>query len=291
MSLDWRLLPPMSCLRAFDAMARHGDFAAAARALNVTHAAVAQQVRALEKHIGVSLAVRKGRSVSLTPAGQALSRSFLEGFDTIAEGLSRLQDHQTRRGIRITATPFMVDRVITPNLAKFWDMHPEAEISIHPAREFVDIHAEGFDLGIRVVPLKPDPVWPELELEPIATAHVIGVAAPKCLQKAGGDPQAMPWLEHEGMATKLMLMRECGLNLDSLTFAPIGSPNLLLEAVRTGIGATLFSEHFTREDLAAGRLVQIRLPKPLYGQYIAATPKGPRHRLVDPFIDWLRGLF
>ncbi len=66
----WRNLPSLSALRAFDATARHGGFAGAARVLNVTHAAVTQQVRGLERELGVPLVRRAGRTVSLTEAGQ-----------------------------------------------------------------------------------------------------------------------------------------------------------------------------------------------------------------------------
>jgi DNA-binding transcriptional LysR family regulator len=41
MSVDWRDIPSLASLRAFDATARHGGFAGAARSLNVTHAAIA----------------------------------------------------------------------------------------------------------------------------------------------------------------------------------------------------------------------------------------------------------
>lgn len=41
-------LPPLAALRAFEATARHLSFSAAGRELNVTHVAVAQQVRRLE---------------------------------------------------------------------------------------------------------------------------------------------------------------------------------------------------------------------------------------------------
>ena len=61
---DWLHLPPLSALRAFEAAARLGGFSAAARALNVTHAAVAQQVRALEEHLGAPLIHREGRGMA-----------------------------------------------------------------------------------------------------------------------------------------------------------------------------------------------------------------------------------
>ena len=291
MLLDWKSLPSLAALRAFDATARGGDFASAARALNVTHAAVAQQVRALERHLGVGLAVRDGRSVRLTPAGQDLARSCAEGFEAIAQGLERLHARQAQRGIRVTATPFMVDRIITPNLPRFWDMYPGCEISIHPTRDYIDIAVEGFDLAIRALPHNADFTWPSLEVEPVAEKRVVGIVAPELLAAAGNDPSTLPWLQHDGMTSKHMMMRDCGLIIEELKFVPIGSPNLLLEAVRNGMGATLFSEQFTRADIAAGRLVEVPLPKMLYARYLAVTPKGPRHALVDPFVEWLRGLF
>ncbi|MEM1363092.1 MAG: LysR substrate-binding domain-containing protein [Pseudomonadota bacterium] len=291
MSMDWRNLPSLSALRAFDATARGGDFASAARSLNVTHAAVAQQVRALEKDLGLSLVVRDGRSIRLTAVGAELARALGDGFETISNGIATLRAREQRRGIRVTASPFLVDRMIAPRLWEFWDKHPGAEISIHPAREYVDIVGEGFDLAIRAIPYNADLSWPGVDVEPVATTLAVGIVAPKLLEDASSDPQSLPWLEHEGMSSKLMMMRDCGLEVDRLTFVPMGSPNLLLEAVRQGFGATLFSEQFTREDLDAGRLGEVPLPKKLYARYLAVTPRGPRHRLVDPFVAWVKTLF
>ena len=53
-------LPPLTALRAFEAVARKLSFARAADELHVTKAAVAQQVRALEQEIGAPLVERSG---------------------------------------------------------------------------------------------------------------------------------------------------------------------------------------------------------------------------------------
>ena len=291
MSLNWRAMPPLSALRAFDATARSGDFAGAARALNVTHAAVAQQVRSLERLLGTSLAVRDGRSVRLTPAGSELARSLADGFEAIWEGVGQLKTRESRRGLRVTSTPFLVDRMIMPRLSEFWSLYPGVEISLHPTRECVDIVGEGYDLAIRAFAHRARVGYPGLDVEPVATVPLIGIVAPKLLAEAGFDPQFLPWLEHEGMTTKLDMMRDGGLDVARLRFVPIGSANLLLEAVRQGMGATLFSQHFTREDIAAGRLVEVPLPRKLRARYLAVIPKGPRHRLLSPFVEWVRTLF
>ena len=48
-------------------MARLGGLSAAARELNVTHAAIAQHIRYLEDFLTVKLAYREGRGMRLTP--------------------------------------------------------------------------------------------------------------------------------------------------------------------------------------------------------------------------------
>jgi DNA-binding transcriptional LysR family regulator len=56
-------------LRTFVYIVDHGSMAAAARLLNITPAAVAQQIRTLERQIGTPLIARAGRTVSVTEAG------------------------------------------------------------------------------------------------------------------------------------------------------------------------------------------------------------------------------
>ncbi len=63
--MDWALFPPLSSLRAFEAAARHRGFSPAGRELNVTHAAIAQQVRALEVFLGIRLVERAGRGLAV----------------------------------------------------------------------------------------------------------------------------------------------------------------------------------------------------------------------------------
>jgi LysR family glycine cleavage system transcriptional activator len=79
-------LPSLTALRAFAATAELRSFSQAARALNVTHAAVAQQVRALEDQLGRPLVQREGRGVSLTTDGEHLADALNEGFSAMQRG-------------------------------------------------------------------------------------------------------------------------------------------------------------------------------------------------------------
>ena len=75
-----------------EATATEGSFAGAARALNVTHAAVAQQVRSLEAHLGVRLTARQGRGIVLTPAGEELADALSDGFGRIVRAMEAVSE-------------------------------------------------------------------------------------------------------------------------------------------------------------------------------------------------------
>lgn len=66
-------LPPLTALRAFVVTARHLTFTRAAAELHVTPAAVGQQIRLLEEHMGVVLFDRQRGALALTAAGRDLA--------------------------------------------------------------------------------------------------------------------------------------------------------------------------------------------------------------------------
>jgi len=65
-----RVTPDLRQLRSFVAVAERGSFTRAADDLYVAQQAVSQQVKALEKALGVTLLWRTSRRVELTPAGK-----------------------------------------------------------------------------------------------------------------------------------------------------------------------------------------------------------------------------
>jgi LysR family glycine cleavage system transcriptional activator len=85
--MDWRSLPPLSALRAFAALAETGSFTRAGAALNVSHAAVSQQVRGLEERLGVRLVAREGPRGTLTPEGERLAAALQTAFAGIARAV------------------------------------------------------------------------------------------------------------------------------------------------------------------------------------------------------------
>jgi LysR family transcriptional regulator, glycine cleavage system transcriptional activator len=118
--MDWKRLPPLTALRAFAAVAQSGSFSAAARALNVTHAAVAQQVRALEEHLDQPLVARDGRALALTAEGEQLAAALNDGFATMQRGIDALRATDGDRPLRISLTAGFAAQWLMPRLRDFW---------------------------------------------------------------------------------------------------------------------------------------------------------------------------
>lgn len=288
--LDWKTLPSLSSLRAFEAVAREGSFSGAARALNVTHAAISQQVRGLEAELGVLLARRAGRQVALTEAGRTLALGLSEGFSAVARAVEVVKAREAARALRVTTTPFIVDAIIMPRLSEFWQRHPGVEIALQPDVRIVDLVAEGFDLGIRASSAGAS--WPGLDAVELAESQWVAVGAP-ALIKDETDPLALPWVWTDRMPSEIAALKTAGVNIDGLEKADVGSDMLHWQATRRGLGMSLASEHVAREDIAAGRLVELDLPGlPTDGRYYAVSPKvGVRRPIVGHFVDWLQAIF
>ncbi len=77
-------VPPLLWVRVFEAAARHGSFARAARELCVCAGAVSRTVKELEAFLGVTLFVRRARGVTLTDAAHAYAREVAPAIRQIA---------------------------------------------------------------------------------------------------------------------------------------------------------------------------------------------------------------
>ena len=123
-TLDWLRFPSLSALRALEATVRTGSFSGAARVLNVTHAAVAQQVRNLEEQLGYALVVRDGRLLSFTDQGRTLAEAANEGFGTIQVALTEIDKSRNTKTLAVTMSPIFAEKWLVPRLGRFLRAHP-----------------------------------------------------------------------------------------------------------------------------------------------------------------------
>ena len=116
-------------LRSFHAVASHGGFSSAARALNISQPTLSTQVKELESRYEVDLFSRIGREVRLTPAGQELYQTTMRLHQNEAEAKDFLNSFKgiLSGSLRIAAVgPFHA----TDMIVVFKARHPKIDISV-----------------------------------------------------------------------------------------------------------------------------------------------------------------
>lgn len=142
-------LPPLSMLRAFEAVARHQSVTRAAAELHVTQGAVSHQVKALEQWLDAKLVQRDGRRIALTPAGAAYAPSLGTAFDLMAEATRRLQRRARRERMTVSTFSTLATYWLVPRLADFCAAHPDVDVDLSTDYPRADFDPASYDVSIR----------------------------------------------------------------------------------------------------------------------------------------------
>lgn len=280
---------PVVLLRSFEAAARTRSFTLAAAELFLTPSAVSHSIRKLEGQLGTSLFVREGRTLSLTPDGDALMLYVGRGFDDLRRGVEAISGAAPER-LRIHCAPSFAAQWLVPRLPMFKAQHPRIELHLSADTGYLRFQSNEFDADI---------VY--------GYQHASGLCA-LSLGEETIAPMCSPALAHKiRLATdllKLPLIDNYNRQvLWSQWFAKNGLPpppirGLSLDrnflCIRTavdGMGVTLESTLLAQRELAEGKLVM-----PLRGK--TQDVLAAHHTLVFPitakskrplrsFVAWL----
>ena len=140
-------LPPLDCLRFFEAAARYQSFARAAEEIGVTPAAVAHRVRTLEKHLDTQLFKRRPRGVRLNRRGQIYLKDVQRVLADVHVVTERHRSHATRR-VRIVSVEAVAEKWLVPRLAGFKGAHPDIAIELETNHRGIDPMRRDFDAWI-----------------------------------------------------------------------------------------------------------------------------------------------
>lgn len=159
-------------LRTLVAVADFGSFSAAAKEVFVTHAAVSQQIKALEEEWQVNLFDRKHRTPALTPAGQALvakAREVVAAYDNIVPSV--LGNQGIEGILSLGAVPTTLTGLVPAALSKLKMDYPALHVTVVP--DLTTALIQQVDRGSLDVAVVSKPqfiprnmVWHELAEEP-----------------------------------------------------------------------------------------------------------------------------
>ncbi len=250
-------MEPTEGFEAFVAIAEHGSVSSAARALSMPRATLSRQLSRLEAGLGVQLAHRTSRRLTLTRAGELLydhARRILDDARAALQDVARLDD--VPRGVlRVSVPPD--SNAFTPMLCAFLDVHPEVHLEVISTARFVDLVTERVDVVIRAGTAEQQ----DLVGRVLSKVQMVCVAAPSYLERAGTPRTAQDLARHDCIGTlgdgpRTWPLLGGGKVEISGRFAANNLTNRV-SAARLGRGIALVPDAFIRDDVAHGRLVRI----------------------------------
>ncbi|MFT3877529.1 MAG: LysR family transcriptional regulator [Propioniciclava sp.] len=200
-----------------------GTVAAVAEALNYSPSAVSQQLGILERETGVELYRRSGRTLELTPAGEALvaeTEVLLAGLERAEAALHRVRD-EVSGTVRVAAFQTAILSIVPPALHRLREEHPDLRVEVvqfEPGAGLRETWARGFDLvvaeqypghsaahfpGLDRRPLTGDPIQLGLPLTGTADPAFDRIATL-------ADAAELPWvMERPGAASRHWAEQAC----------------------------------------------------------------------------------
>lgn len=268
------------------AVVEHGSFGGAARALGTTTSAISQQIKALEREVGLSLLSRSTRRLELTTAGARFHEECVQvvaASRRAAQAIEALRDEPVGE-LRMTS-PAGFARVLGLALMPLMARHPGLQLHLQADDAFVDLVAERIDLAIRFGRI-PDSNW---VAQPLGHLHMVLCAAPSYLARKGIPLNPGDLAQHEGIvlssgpaASQIGLIDPQGhLQQVPLNWHKRLSSNSQLwvqQMCEAGLGVALIAAHDMHDALEDGRLVPVlpgwRVPPiPMH----ALTPRRAPH--------------
>ncbi len=237
-------------LRVFSEVARHLSFARAAQTLSLTPPAVTMQVRELEKHIGMPLFDRSGRTVMLTTVGEYMlvyARKMLATLKDAEDAAARLQKLEV--GLLTIGMVSTANYFLPHLLARFRQEHQGVDIKlvVGNREQLVKmIYANEVDIAIMGRP----PTEMATRAEPFA-AHPHVFVAPVGHPLARGetisprDLQALPFILREpGSGTRAAMERFLEkARVEPRVSMEMASNETIKQAVMAGMGLSFLSLH------------------------------------------------
>ena len=258
-----------------------GSLPAAGRETGLSPTTVSERLAALEAYYGVVLLNRTTRAISLTEEGRTLMEEARGLLDSVSELETRIRlGAQTLTGrIRVSAPSDLGRNALSRAITEFQHLHPTIEIELLLSDSYVDIVGQGIDLALRFGTIMDS----TLRVRHLGQKRRLICASPAYLAQHPA-PLTPVDLKHHNC-----LVMRFGKSLDNeWRFGSHKVPQIVTvsgnriandgELVRQwcleGLGIALKSEVDVKEDLHAGRLIEL-LPE-------HAAPPSPLQLLFPP---------
>ncbi len=287
-------------LRAFEAVARHLNFRAAADELALTQSAVSRQIQSLEGEVGVALFLRHTRAVELTGAGAQLLRAVMPGLERLDGTVRQIRQTAGRKTVAISTWASFASMWLIPRLEAFQREHPDIDIRIDATDTAVEMDTTDVDLALRyAAPVSAPAGAVRLfgeQLTPVASPWLLQSGAP--LRKPADLAQFTLIEASDSHRTKFLELlswnrwfSERALpRIEAKRWLYFNYAHQIAQAALTGQGIALARVPLVADSLASGELVEVlpgqRMDSPLAYWLIVGARSAARPE-IRAFCTWL----
>jgi DNA-binding transcriptional LysR family regulator len=286
-------------LVTFLQVAKLGSFSRAGEKVFRSQSAVSAQIRQLEQEYGDRILDRSGKDVRLTPAGRVLFAYAERLLHMRDESLLAVADQgATPRGIlSIGANEATCLYVLPEVFAEYCRLYPGVQLSIYRnfSYKIVEKLEQGaIDIGIVTLPIKS----PSLKVHAIFRDQLMWMVSPQSplahhksasVADISKQPILMP---KTGYTRRLMdkLFRPHSSHLQIRMELP--SVGMIKSFVAAGLGVSLISASFARDQVLAGRVRLIPIQGVELWRELGIAYRRDRTltRATTSFIDTVRHL-
>ncbi|WP_341487450.1 LysR substrate-binding domain-containing protein [Pararhizobium sp. A13] len=299
-----RYLPSLGSFATFEVAAKYLSFTLAGNELCVTQAAVSQQIRGLEKALGVILFLRKHSGLELTTEGNRLLSAVSDGLDSICDAVDEFNQPTDPPVITCSGTNAAVAYWLKPYVDRFRAAWPEVKFVLLASdeddtlRNFdeVDISLicgnERCEVGELLYYLFPEFVEPVCSPDylrrrgPFRDPDSLAEADLLELHRRHWTSEAIGWFPiawNDWFNTNGFAGRASSPALVSNNYA------MLVEAAIAGQGVVLGWHHLVRQLVTEGKLISLS-QKPLRidrGYYVKINKASLDKPHIQKFVDSL----
>ncbi|XXK32131.1 LysR substrate-binding domain-containing protein [Rhodobacteraceae bacterium nBUS_24] len=276
--------PPLNAIRAFEAAARTGSFAAAGRELAVTPAAVSQQVKVLETHWSRTLFVRQGNSIVLTDAGTSAYPSVAEALRSLYD-ISDAMQGVNRKARLVLSVPHSVAETWLPVLVEGWlSNNPNYRIDIRVDDDPIDFAGERVHARV----FYGHSLYSDYKNEVLFTDEIVAVASKQFIERNGERIEDIPnhllikadWGQDFASTPDWSRALPESYQYDAAEGLQVTTSSVALSFAVQHIGIALVPKMMTRHLTSNGLLVKFNtpslfMPRPYSVAYPHAISQSP----------------
>jgi len=285
-SLQW--------LEAFVETAKHGSISKASRALHVTQPALSRQLKLLQNELGAKLYKRTGHGIELTPQGKIVIENGAPALGQITnlKGLLSAKNATAARILGVGGCYSSAASLLPRLLAQFKKRHSEIEIDLQTGNSRT-LCQMALDRKIEIGVVTAPAASPFLTVENFRREKVVLFAHPTYRVPVNGNTPIPLILRHPrnaSDATAQITRTFESRDLEARVVMRCGSPQAIMEAVRTKAGVGVLFKSTVDRELKRGDFKIVRIPGlSIEGQsFIIYRSDTPLSAPATQFHDLLR---